>query len=105
MIGMAIKGRYHVEHYGEDGVLKGTYDFPNGIVDEGLNHILDTQFHNTAQVGTWYLGLVNNSGWSSFSNSDTMATHTGRAESADYTEAVRQEWTEGAAAPRSIARH
>lgn len=102
MSAMNMKGHYHVEHFDKDGILKGKYEFPNGIVDEGLNHILDTQFHNTTQVGTWYLGLVNNAGWSAFANADTMSSHTGWVESTDYTEANRQEWTEGAAAARSI---
>lgn len=99
---MTMRGRYHVEHFDVSGNLKGKYDFPNGIVDEGLNHILDTQFHNTTQIGTWYLGLVDNSGWTAFANADTMSSHTGWVESVVYSEGVRGEWTEGAAAARSI---
>jgi len=102
MSAMKMKDRYHVEHFDKDGILKGRYEFPNGIVDEGLNHILDTQFHGTTQVGTWYLGLVNNAGWTAFSNADIMTAHSGWVESTAYTESTRGEWTEGAAATRSI---
>jgi len=99
---MNIKGHFRVQHLDKDGNLKGDYDFPNGIVDVGLNHILDTQFHADTPVGTWYLGLVDNSGWTAFANADTMASHTGWSESVVYSEGTRGEWTEDAASSRSI---
>ena len=67
------------------------------IVDVGLNHILETEFHSGAQVTTWYIGLVDNAGFSAFANADTMASHAGWAESSAYTEANRPTWTAGAA--------
>lgn len=99
---MQMKGAFKIEHRGADGELKGTYDFPNGIVDEGLNHILDTQFHATSQVTTWYIGLVDNSGWTAFADADVLSSHAGWAELTDYTEANRVTWAEDAAATRSI---
>ena len=99
---MKMQGRFIVEHFDIDGLLKGTYEFPNGIVDVGMNHILDTQFHGTTAVGTWYIALVDNASFSAFANADTMATHSGWLESVAYTEANRQEWTEDAASSRAI---
>jgi hypothetical protein len=98
-----LKGRFVVEHRDRDGELKGTYEFPNGIVDEGLNHILDTQFHATAQITTWYIGLVDNSGWTAFADADTLSSHAGWSESTAYTEANRVTWAEDAASSRSIS--
>jgi len=100
---MKLKGKYYVEHRDIEGNLKGVYAFPNGIVDEGLNHILDTQFHATTQVGTWYAGLVDNSGWTAFADADTLSSHAGWSENTDYTESNRVEWAEDAAASRSIS--
>lgn len=97
-----LKGRYVVEHLDRNGDFKGEYEIPNGIVDEGLNHILGTTFNGVAQVATWYIGLVDNVGWTAFADADTLSSHAGWSESTDYTEANRVAWTEGAAAARSM---
>jgi hypothetical protein len=96
-----LAGRFVVEHRDVEGNLKGTYEFPNGIVDEGLNHILETEFGGGSQVGTWYIGLVDNSGWSAFADADTLSSHAGWSESTDYTESNRVTWADDAAAARS----
>jgi len=67
-----LSGHFVIEHRDREGDLKGVYDVPNGIVDEGLNHILDTEFHGSSQIGTWYIGLVDNSGFTAFSSDDTL---------------------------------
>ena len=99
---MNMKGAFKIEHRGVDGELKGVYDFPNGIVDEGLDSILDVQFHAASQITTWYIGLVDNSGWTAFADADTLASHAGWSESTNYSEANRVEWEEDAASSRSI---
>lgn len=99
---MQMKGRHVVEHRNARGVLLGVYEIPNGIVDVGLNHILETQFNGGTPVTAWYAGLINNSGFSALSNADTMASHAGWAETAAYDEATRPEWTAGTAAARAI---
>jgi len=68
-----------------------------------LNHILDTEFAAGSQVATWYIGLVDNSGWSAFADADTLSSHAGWTESTNYTEANRVEWDEDAASSRSIS--
>ena len=100
---LKLKGRFVIEHRDAEGNLKDTYEFPNGIVDEGLNHILDTQFHGSAQIGTWYIGLVDNSGWTAFADADTLSSHAGWTESTSYTESNRVTWQEDAASSRSIS--
>jgi hypothetical protein len=72
-------------------------------VDEGLNHILDTQFTGSTPVSTWYIGLVDNSGWSAFDDADILSSHAGWSESTTYTEANRVTWVEDAASGRSIS--
>lgn len=99
---MSLKGRFHVQHFDSEGRLKGVYRVPNGIVDEGINHILETEFNGGTPITTWYMGLVNNAGFSAFANADTMASHAGWTETAAYAEANRPEWTAGTAASRSI---
>jgi len=98
-----LAGRFVVEHRDADDTLKATYEFPNAIVDVGLNHILDVWAHGASQVATWYLGLVDNSGWTAFADVDTLASHAGWSEFVSYTEANRVEWDEDAAASRAIS--
>jgi hypothetical protein len=98
-----LKGRFVVEHRDRDDFLKAIYEFPNGIVDVGLNHILDTEFNGGSQISTWYIGLVDNAGFSAFSDSDTLASHAGWSESTTYTESNRVTWASDAASSRSIS--
>jgi len=97
-----LRGRFVVEHRDVSGELKGIYDVPNGIVDEGIHYLLDAGFGGVAAVGTWYIGLVDNSGWTAFADADTLSSHAGWAENTNYTEATRVEWDEAAAATRAM---
>lgn len=99
---MNLKGRYVIEHLDAEGNLKGCYEIPNGIVDAGLNNILDVMFHGETQTATWYIGLVDNAGWTAWADADTLASHAGWSEFTDYTEGTRVAWTEGAASSRSM---
>jgi len=99
---MSLKGKFVVEHRDAEGNIKAEYEFPNGIVDEGLNHILDTEFHGGSQVATWYIGLIDNSGYSALADADTLSSHAGWTEFASYTEANRVTWAEGASSNRAI---
>ena len=82
----------------KDGNIKWEEDNKNIIVTAGLNHILDTQFHATTQVTTWYIGLK---GAGTPVAADTMASHGSWAELAGYS-GNRKEWTEGAASAGSM---
>ncbi len=95
-------GKFQVEHRDKDGNLKGVYDLPNGIVDVGMVQLLDAQFHAVAAITAWFIGLVDNSGFSAFADADTMGSHAGWNEFTTYTEATRVAWAEDAAASRSI---
>jgi hypothetical protein len=68
------------------------------ITTEGLNHLLDVALNGGTQVTTWYVGLIRDDNFSALAAADTMASHAGWEESADYAETVRQTWTEAAAA-------
>ena len=94
------KGKFIVEHFRE-GEKIGEYEFSNGIVDVGLNKILDVMFGAVTQITTWYIGLIDNSGFSALANGDTLASHGGWNEFTNYT-GNRKSWGVGAAASRSI---
>jgi len=96
---MSLRGRFHVEHI-RDGKTLAKYEVRNAITDEGLNHILETEFKSGAAVATWYIGLVDNANWTAFAPGDVMNSHTGWVECAAYTAADRPAWTPGDAASR-----
>lgn len=97
---LELKGIFQVEQI-RDGEIINDFTVENGIVDVGLNHILDTEFGGETQVSTWYIGLVNNSGTPTFNNADTLASHPGWAEATGYT-GTRILWNVGYAGTRSI---
>ncbi len=65
-----FKGRYHVEIF-RKGELIESADFSNGITDEGKDNIIDVMFHGATQTDTWYIGLIDNSGFSALADGDT----------------------------------
>jgi len=97
-----ISGRFTIEHV-RDGKVIAEYEIPNGIVDVGLNHILETEFHDGSHVTTWYIGLVDDAGFSAFAAGNTMSSHAGWVECTSYDEVNRPTWTAGAATSRQIA--
>lgn len=101
---MPLGGKFIVEHI-RNGQSIGKYEFKNGIVDEGMDKLLDVHFHGVAAIGTWYLGLIDNAGFSALAAGDTAAQINGTNgwdEMSEYDEATRPVWTEGAASGRSI---
>lgn len=65
-------------------------DFHNLVVVTGRNKVLDATFKTGEAANAWYVGLVDNAGFSAYNDGDTMASHAGWAESSAYAEANRQ---------------
>jgi len=103
------KGRYIVEHW-RDGQRINEYHFDNGIVDEGKNLLLNTMFHGDTPITTWYLGLIDNAGYSALADDDTYddinQAGNGWDEFTNYTVSAstvnRAVWAEDAASGQSI---
>ena len=104
---MGASGHFHIEHWrpnpitGELEFLQNI-DFHNGITTQGLNSLLGVGFHSDTQITGWYLFPINNVGYSALSAADTAASHSGRTESASYSETARPAWNPGAASGGSI---
>lgn len=105
-------GHFQVEHM-RGGKRIGSYRFKNGIVNEGKNKLLNVMFHGATQITTWYLGLIDNSGFTTLANDDIYddinQAGNGWDEFDDYTDpanansaTTRPAWTEGAASGQSI---
>jgi hypothetical protein len=105
-------GCFKVEHW-RNGKRINEYVFPNGITNEGKNKLLNVMFHGTTAVATWWLGLIDNSGYTALAATDTYddinQVANGWDEFTSYTDAgnggsasTRPQWNEGAASGQSI---
>lgn len=83
---------YHVEHI-RDGEVIWEDTFKNLVVTAGLNDSVDKHFKGSGYTAAWYVGLTENS--PSFAAGDTMASHGGWVETANYTEGTREVLTLG----------
>jgi hypothetical protein len=107
-----LGGRYIVEHW-RDGERINEYHFPNGITNEGKNHLLDVHFHAVSAMTAWYMGLIDNSGYTALAATDVyddidqagngwdefkLYTDPGNGDSAT----TRPAWDEAAASAQSI---
>jgi hypothetical protein len=82
-LGMA--GVYHVECRDAEGNLKWTEEFPNLVNAIGKELMLDTLLKGSSYSVTGpFLGLIDGAG-STFAASDTMTSHSGWTEFANYT--------------------
>jgi hypothetical protein len=82
---VGMEGVYHVECRDAAGNLKWTEEFPNLVNAIGKELMLDTLLKGTSYSVTGpFLGLISGSG-STFSASDTMASHSGWTEFTNYT--------------------
>ncbi len=94
-------GRYTAQHI-RAGKVIDEWSWDNLIVNQGLNHILSTEFNGGTPITTWYLGLFK--GNYTPVATDTAANITANSTeilSTDFTEAIRQTWV--IAAPASQA--
>jgi hypothetical protein len=108
--GAKLIGRFEAEIFGMDGnpfsgvhpkergFLKARTEGRNLVTNVGLDHILDVVLHGSTPVSPWYVGLKNTG---SPAAGDTMASHAGWTENANYDEATRQEYEEAAASSQS----
>ena len=81
------------------GKIKWVEKTPNIVTNEGLDHILNVQFHGTTPVSPWYLALFEDDHTPVAANTYAVPGYT---ESTAYDEATRQEYEEGAASSQSI---
>jgi len=99
MIGkLGFKGLWEFRCLDSNGNIKWEELIPNLITSQGLNHILDTEFHNGTKVETWYVGLKHAGNAAA---GDTLSSHGGWTECANYT-GNRKSYNEAAASSGSI---
>jgi len=94
-----IGGIFEADCYDKFGNKKWSDVAKNLVVNEGLNHILNVQFHGTAQVATWYIGLKKTG---TPATADTLASHASWTSATGYTTGLRKAYVEATATGKSI---
>lgn len=97
MLQAVVRGWFDVECVNPDGSVAWRKRAPNGAATVGLNSLLDVGFGAAAQIAAWYMGVIDNSGYTALAAADTMSSHAGWSESTAYTESTRQQWSPGSA--------
>ena len=101
-----LSGRFDVEQFRRDsrGVLRflKKHTAFNDIVTAGKNMIFNTMFNGGTPSTTWYIGLINNAGFTALAAADVMNSHGGWAEFTAYSETNRVTWGSGSASGASI---
>lgn len=65
----------------------------NLLTTEGRNYLLGAGLTGQTASSNWFFGLIDNSGYSAVSVSDTLASHSGWTENTDYTSETRVTWS------------
>ncbi len=99
MESIQINSIWNFKCFDPDGNLKWEEEGKNLVVTEGLNHILNTEFHGGTPITTWYIGLKNAG---TYDATHTLATHSGWTENDHYT-GTRKEFVETAASSGSLS--
>lgn len=78
---MRMCGWFDAELYDKDGKLKWAETFPNTVMIEGENFLLDSGFAGVGYTVTGpFLGLIAATGFGSIVDTDTQASHAGWVE-------------------------
>lgn len=107
-----VSGRFIVQHW-RAGQRINEYHFNNGIVNEGKDKLLNVMFDGGTAITAWYLGLIDNSGFTALASDDTYddinQAGNGWDEFTNYTDGnnadnttTRPEWGPDPASAQSI---
>jgi hypothetical protein len=85
-----LGGVFAVECRDAEGNLKWTEEFPNLVVNSGLQYANTQVFKGVTYTATWYMGLVAGPGsGNTYLAANTMASHAGWTENTDYAQTAR----------------
>ena len=77
-------GRFLIECYDKDGLLKWSAEESNLVVNVGLQYMAGVALTSTTQITTWYIGLYGAGASNTPAASDTLASHAGWTEVTPY---------------------
>lgn len=77
-------GRFRMECYDKDGILKWSAESQNLVVNVGLQYMAGVALTSTAQITSWYIGLYGPGASNTPAATDTMSSHAGWTEVTPY---------------------
>lgn len=89
----AVSGLYALRYFHPDGTPGWDVVIPNGVTIAGVNYLGNTGFRASARVATWFLGLVDDSGFTGLNPADTLAAHPGWGEFTSVYLGQRPAWS------------
>ena len=98
----APRFKYAFECVAPDGTVRWREEFENLVTTAGKNDLLTQYFKGAAYTAAWYVGLIDNSGYTAVAAGDTSASHAGWTEAVPYSNATRPALTLGTASSGSI---
>lgn len=93
---------YEIECLAPDGSVRWKETFRNLVTTAGKNDLLTQYFKGSAYTAAWFVGLIDNAGFSAIAAGDTAASHSGWTESTAYSNGTRPSLTLGTASAASI---
>jgi hypothetical protein len=97
-----VGGVFRVECVAPDGTVRWVAHAKNGVSNSALDDILNKYFRNGTTASAWYLGLVDNAGFTALAAADTIASHSGWSEATYYSNANRPTWSPAASSGQSV---
>lgn len=91
-----FSGHYKITCYCTDGTIKWIEEGHNDITDFGLDEALGVLFVQGNQSNNWFMGLIDESGFSAVADADLMNSHAGWTEMDKYALATRPQIPFGA---------
>ena len=82
--GAAGGGVFTVECYDKNGNLKWETKAKNLVTNQGLQDMNTKYFTGVVYNAAWYIGLVDNAGFTAYAAGDTLASHAGWNENVGY---------------------
>lgn len=97
---LRLEGIWTVVHKDKFGKIKSVEKIKNLVTNEGQNYILNAALHGGTAISAWYIAPFVNDYTPLVTNTYAVPGYT--EANAQYDEATRQEWAEGAASGQSI---
>jgi hypothetical protein len=82
-----VGGVFHVQCLDAEGNVKWAEEFPNLVVNTGLQYLNTQVFKGVTYTATWYIGIINTG--ATYAAGNTMASHSGWTENISYSQANR----------------
>lgn len=104
---LRFKGIFDVECVDQDGNTRWRDTARNGVTSTGLDLVLNNVFRGVTQLAGFYVGLVDNGGWTGYNLTDTMASHASpnawaELASASISNSTRPQWSPAAPSGNAI---